>query len=384
MSQDPSIGLPAGEAAPPWPQSRYLLLRGADGTQRITTAQAPQVLLHIVPALTVSAKTRADFPRQSVFLDGVFHGPPFFDNVARHYALDHHVGCVRAFTLATCEQALVMLMQGLPLHEGRWHLYVNDPDVDALLAAWLLLNFNILLADERRLLRAVTPLVRLEGAIDAHGLAAKDLTGFPEELLATTSRQLDLIVARERRRKREGTWHRSDWIQHALETFDELDGLFFPLELRDGLQGIIELERLPLTPQRIAVLCRSSLGAYAVESQLRRRYGASLGLLVLFAPEQRVTLRLCDPFMPGDLQGLYATLNRRDPAVAEDAMENFWGGAAEIGGSPRRTGTQLSLEAIAQAVREHFGASTEAKGWPRSLRGLLTRWRRRLRDDGDP
>ena len=81
---------------------------------RIICSDWPNVRLHVERGLTVDEDEREQYPRQSVFLDGVFTGPAFLDNEMRQYSLDHHAGCVRAFTLATCEQAVVMLLQGLP------------------------------------------------------------------------------------------------------------------------------------------------------------------------------------------------------------------------------------------------------------------------------
>jgi hypothetical protein len=45
----------------------------------------------------------------SIFLDGAAQAGPFMDTRREVYNLDHHEGCVRPFTLATCEQALVLV-----------------------------------------------------------------------------------------------------------------------------------------------------------------------------------------------------------------------------------------------------------------------------------
>ena len=39
----------------------------------------------------------------------------YLDNSSKLYNLDHHEGCERAFTLATCEQALLMVYSGVEL-----------------------------------------------------------------------------------------------------------------------------------------------------------------------------------------------------------------------------------------------------------------------------
>jgi hypothetical protein len=119
------------------------------------------------------------------------------DNERRHYALDHHAGCVRPFTLATCEQAAVVVMMGLPLNEGEWHIYVNNPDLDALLASWILINHKRLLAHDKRLLRELMPLVRVEGVIDTHGLDMSELSALPSHIYKLHKARLDALRASE-------------------------------------------------------------------------------------------------------------------------------------------------------------------------------------------
>ena len=85
------------------------------------------IALRIERGLTVDSRARKRYGPQTIFLDGVYNGAPFCDNEARHYSLDHHAGCVRAFTLATCEQAAVMLLQGLPLF-GEGLIYPFNED----------------------------------------------------------------------------------------------------------------------------------------------------------------------------------------------------------------------------------------------------------------
>ena len=149
----------------------------------------PSVKLVVEPGRVIQERERASFPDQCIFLDGMFDGPPMLDNQRRHYVLDHHRGVVRAFTLATCEQAVVMVAGGLPLDEGTWWLYVNEPDLDAVLAAWVLLNDDRLLADDRRRLWNVMPLIRVEGVIDAHGLDMGVVSGLrPRQYAAHQAR----------------------------------------------------------------------------------------------------------------------------------------------------------------------------------------------------
>ncbi len=106
----------------------------------IVCTSAPNMRLRVEPGLTISRRGLRRFARQTLFLDGTFSGSPFQDNDRRQYSLDHHAGCVRSVTLATCEQAAVVLATGLPINDGEWTLLVNEPDLDSILAAWVLMN----------------------------------------------------------------------------------------------------------------------------------------------------------------------------------------------------------------------------------------------------
>ena len=328
----------------------------ADGrTRALVCGNASNIALRIVPGLTVTARRRRWYPQRTIFLDGVFGGPPFADNQARHYSLDHHAGCIRGFTLATCEQAVVMLLQGLPLGVGDWSMYINDPDLDSLLAAWVLMNHQDLLANERALLRAAMPIIRLEGVIDAHGTGMELLAALPEDVHERTRARIDELMGRERELKSKGGWFTADWIEYGREMLGALDAALVPEANLAELARNQEAGRAALG-DRIAVLVESRDGIYAVEARLKQRYGGQLGLIVLDQGGGRVTLRQVDTFLHRDLNAVYKALNRQDPAARPGGdAPNLWGGSGNIGGSPRATGTQLSGRQILAIIRDVLG-----------------------------
>ena len=63
------------------------------------------------------------------------------------------------------------------------------------------------------------------------------------------------------------------------------------------------------------------------------------------------TLRLVDRFLPATLEAAYDRLNLADPAVHAGDPGNTWGGAADIGGSPRKSGSRLEPHEIADLLR---------------------------------
>jgi hypothetical protein len=358
-SQGPEV---TGEQPAPVPaeqpaeagRARYQIV--TKGEHRVVVCgNAPNISLRVERGLTVNEAGRKHYPAQTVFLDGVYSGPPFYDNKARQYSLDHHAGCVRAYTLATCEQAVVLVLQGLPLSEGDWTLYINDPDLDALLSAWVLMNHVELLQEDEQILRGAMPLIRVEGVIDAHGTDMAVLTALPPETYEDRKREIDRLLAQERSYKAAGQWSAIDWIGYTRDMLQALDHLLFPEGYLTELLEIEELGRVSLGAQKMAILCRSHQGIYAVETALKARYEKQVGIIVLDLDDGRFTLRQVDPFLDQDLTAVYRALNAKDLRARQDSeTDNLWGGSADIGGSPRKTGSALSGQEILQIIQRIY------------------------------
>ncbi len=336
---------------------RYQVIPRGDDAFAVVCANASALYLLVERGLSVSESARKKIPPQTIYLDGVYTGPPFLDNKARHYSLDHHNGCVRAYTLATCEQAVVMLLQGLPLSEGEWTIYVNEPDLDSLLAAWVLLNYAELMREDQKLLRLAMPLIRVEGVIDAHGHGFSVLTGLPDKQYRDLKGKLDALMEQERSLKKAGAWDTLDLFQYTRDMMEAIDELIFPVGFLDQLREVEEVARVPLRGQKEAVLCRSDLGIYEVEEKLKERYGNRIAIILLDAGKGRFTLRQLDPFFEMGLEPLYKALNQRDPAAGPRGEDNEhrWGGSSDIGGSPRSDGTDLNGHQIMELVQGIYG-----------------------------
>jgi len=322
----------------------------------LTCPSAPNIHLAVQKGRTVSQRQRHRYPRQSLFIDGVFTGPPFFDNKRRQYSLDHHAGCVRAFTRASCEQAAVLLLQGLPLLEGIWTLHLNQPDADSVLAAWILLNHVELLREDRRLLRQVMPFVLVEGNIDAFGFDMGMLTGLSPEAFEEKKAAIGDLLARLKKIEPGGRDPAQLAVDYAQAMLGELDRLLLPPEYLEKLIEIEELSRLFFQGDKLAVLARSKQGIYAVENHFKERYPKKLALLVLDLGDGFFTLRIVDPFLAPGLGEVYALLNSADQNVREaDRESNHWGGSEDIGGAPRSTGSSLSGPQILAAIATVYG-----------------------------
>jgi membrane protease YdiL (CAAX protease family) len=313
--------------------------------------EAPTLRVRLERGLAVSASAARSHPPGAIFLDGAAQGEPFADPERAVYNLDHHEGCVRSFTLACCEQAMVLVRKGLDLRGREWTLYANDADLDVLLAIWILLNHLRLNDADPRPRRRVMPLVRLQGAIDAHGLDLEELCALPPELYRRTRAQMDRLREPELELKSEGRWSDVDLLEYAVDRLHVLDALVYSPGEFAGVAEIEELERVEIAGGSVAVVCRANVGIYEVERQLRRTYGRRLGLVCLQKDPASYSLRQVDASLPANLEKLYAHLNWVDPATGGNPSANRWGGSAEIGGSPRAGGTRLEARQIAEVCR---------------------------------
>ena len=104
----------------------------------------------------------SDLAPKSIALDGYVQGPAI-DVESERFSFDHHDGCVRLLTRATCQQVMDALLLGL--NPTDYTIYVNDVDGDTTLAIWLLKN------PSRVTEELVRRIVETVGAVDAHGPA---------------------------------------------------------------------------------------------------------------------------------------------------------------------------------------------------------------------
>jgi hypothetical protein len=330
---------------------RYIIK--SNGDERVLIClESPNLNIHMETGLSVSGSMARKSPGGTIFLDGAAQCEPFMDHERQVYNLDHHEGCVRPFTLATCEQTLVMYMKGLDLQGREWNVYANEPDLDTLLAIWILLNHARIGNQDATQRRILFALVRYEGVIDALGLELKELSALPPELVRKLQRVIDHLRSDELVLKKEGRWGQVDLLSYSASILQKIDQIFYkPSDFAD-FKGIEELARVELTDQRIATVVEADMGIYEIEPHLNKLYGNRLGVVFLKKGSESYTVRQMDLFMPITLEDVYERLNFMDPAVKCRTQTNKWGGAADIGGSPRESGTRLSPSEIAQCCRD--------------------------------
>jgi hypothetical protein len=322
-------------------------VRAHNDDRVLTCVEAANVSVVVRRGHSISSGAARKASENSIFLDGYAQGEPFLDVQRRVYNLDHHEGCVRSFTLATCEQVLILLLKGLDLEVGRWTVYANEPDLDTVLAIWLLLNHRRLGERDGRIRRRIMPLARLQGVIDAHGLEMQEFSGFPEPLRREMLERIERLRQPELELKQTGEWSSTDGVDFVVSVLHLLDEMMYSPRDFEGMVQVDEITRIALTDGRLAVACRSDLGIYEVEEYLRDIHGDRLGLIILETGDGRYTVRQSDPFLPVGLHQFYDRLNLLDPAVVG---ESRWGGSEEIGGSPRGAGSHLGLPTIMETA----------------------------------
>jgi len=309
--------------------------------------------VRIERGMTVPAGATRKAPPGTIYLDGVAEGGPLFDAERAIFNLDHHEGCVRSFTLSTCEQAMVLIRKGLDFQTKDWTIFANDPDLDTVLAIWLLLN-HMRLNDDPEIRRKIMPLVRLQGTIDAHGLEMQDLCGFPPEMKDLLFADLEKLRNQEVTLKKEKKWQDLDFLEYTAEVLRAIDAMIYSSHHFEDVLELEEIARAEIGDNQLAIVCRGDVGIYEAEPHLRRLHGKRLGVIIFQTGSNSYTLRQVDAFLPATLQNAYRRLNLIDPAVRNRHTGNRWGGSAEIGGSPRASGTSLTPQQIVAAVARAY------------------------------
>ena len=276
------LPLPLSTRLPAVPdRPRRYQVREGDQGRYLVCLEAPEVEVRIERGLSVPAAAAKKYAAGTIFLDGAAQAEPFLDLERRVYNLDHHEGCVRRFTLSSCEQALVLVLRGLDLREHSWSVLANEPDLDTLLAIWVLTNSLHLREGGAALRESIIPLVRLEGVIDSHGLEMRELCGFREEDLEATFDRLESLRSAEGELKDGGDRAETDLLEYTAAQLQKIDELVYPAGFFDAFEGVEELARERLSDRKIVVVCRSERGIYEIEPELKRLYGKRLGVVVL-------------------------------------------------------------------------------------------------------
>jgi len=287
----------------------------------------------------------ADLPPWSIALDGYVQGPQF-DNVHHRYSFDHHKGCIRLITTATCEQVRDALLLGLK--PERFTVYLNDVDTDTALAVWALRN------PQRLVEQRVAAFVTAAGLLDAHGGA------YP---LVYPRRQIEWVGEPETRARIDGTYEKLS-TEGLAALLDEIGQRFEQL-LRGEAPSEAELRK------------------HEVVSQYETLFEGSGWVLiraadphVLFDLYDRGVERIVTCRPQSDGSHAYTVARKSDfvdffdvPEIlgALGKVEPGWGGGSTIGGAPRHADGSRSRLAPAQVFDIVEGCVQRQKTGERAL-----------------
>src|SRR5262245_6455886 len=202
-------------------------IRQSEAGPFIYCREAPSVSVRVDRSLAFSEADAQKLGERVILLDGVGQFAPTMDGKRQLYNLDHHAACLRSFTLASCEQALIVVVKGLSLDKGDWTIYANEPDLDTLLAPWILLNFRRVpqLSQEAR--DRPLPLVRFEGALDSNGAHVAEFCGLPSAALERARADVQQLFEHEQQIRKAGEWSALDPLEFAVEMLQEIDAAVY-------------------------------------------------------------------------------------------------------------------------------------------------------------
>ncbi len=268
-----------------------------------------------------------ELPPRSIALDGAVQGPAF-DLPRKVYSFDHHGGCIRHVTLATCEQVRDALLVGLK--PDGFRIYLNDIDADSVVSTWLLLHPERLRGDEPDRLQN---LVHRIGRTDALGPGV--VPGHPLHPLLNPS--LGEVSSRElldAKLELLDAWWRGDQLATGAPDRPEAHSALWLERTEDGRPRVVQGE-----------VEGGFIGLY-------RR--SDVGIVWSDAPggTRAYTVAKRSEFVEFDLPAFYARCNEIEPG---------WGGGSTVGGAPRRPdGSRSTLEP--DQVADLLGDSLVGRG----------------------
>lgn len=281
----------------------------------------------------------------TIALDGAVNGPAF-DAERRRFSFDHHDGCIRLVTTATCQQVFDALLLGLDPSDCT--VLINAVDGDTVLSVWLLRHH--VRWREAAAVASVRPLVGCVGAGDAHGPAypialpalVEHFRGHVLEPIrgprllpgCDTAARVLLGVCLERL---ETWWHVG--LRPAATRALEM----VPPRVVDHGTWVFVAARPPIEGRRVAT-------AGWVYAQGWDR--AVLYLRLTNGCHQYTLARRSDLVAGFPLDRLYAALNIAEAGAHGRTLDENekWGGGSSIGGSPRGGGSVLPPDAVVSVI----------------------------------
>ncbi len=280
-------------------------------------------------------------PPRSVALDGVVRGPQ--QGSDSKWSFDHHDGCLRLATLATCEQVYLATRLGNGAFWNGRDIIINDFDGDVVTSLWLIVN-----SDNRKLIESagVRSLVRGVGAIDAHGpIGISLLDALERKLGMKLHNRADELLGRPNDNLR------SSLRKEPSLGMKQVDGIFE--HIKDILNNTDDTTSVRL--EKAPVEASATHLAHGHTFVLGESEGDGFDTLYDVGVSGGVVYKKVEG------GGYNYTIARKSDLVEEfpvqtilralNAKEEGWGGGSSIGGSPMiESGSRLSPEEVWKVV----------------------------------
>lgn len=294
------------------------------------------VVFYMFPRESVSRERfMAEAPENTIALDGVVQGGPFFDERTRRVNFDHHDAVVREATMSTAMQVYMAIKGGLMRlfrDTGGYNIWMNDTDQDSTLAAWLLVNHHLFEG-----VQSIPHMSRLLSITDRW-----DITGgaFPMNLQDRIVRQHNWVFRPYTELRKTGALASANGavLRDNLEAmFDRLNRFMM------GEAEEVEIDtRHTMLYQGERFWIVDEIGGNEARYVLWSRGMQAFLSIVARRPDGKMVYSIGrrSRYIPFPVPRLYKALSAAEGLSAEDA----WNGSDIVGGSNRKFGSGLSWE----------------------------------------
>lgn len=286
-------------------------------------------------------------PPYSIALDGYVHdkNSVYRDEHGPYASFDHHGTLTdRIITSSTSEQVHIEInlglincfsMEGIPTS----FVFINDPDEDTCLASWLILNHEIIKNPRiNRLVYCEDKLDRTAGSYPIGDTTMHRIMNwifepytnirFNGSLYRMNGKEMANIV---------DSVH-SRISRYVFGNYKEIsiDGKYEILKNTNSFWHIIK-----------------ETGPYARKSMFNDGINAFASILNENEDGSKtVVIGRKSVWIPFDINKIYVALNKKEKDLCNFVIDksNMWGGSNTIGGSPRKTGTKMSIDDIISCI----------------------------------
>lgn len=218
--------------------------------------------LFILRGFSISELEQAE--SNTIYLDGAFKGP-LFNTQKNIYSLDHHENCIRQITKSTCEQALLFSRFNNFKNTG-YKVIGNDPDLDTIFAAWILLNIDEI--QNNLVFKKLITLISIVGNIDSYGLGYEEITGLSKETILQEKNRIAWLRNDEIELKEKNEWDQINFVEYVISIFNKIDKFIFFKRIEENNQ--LESSLFPLKNRKILCYVKNNeLGIYDIEKIIK-------------------------------------------------------------------------------------------------------------------